>query len=694
MKMKKQMGKRLLAGMMGAATLSVSVTSQLFCQPSLNASAANDNYAKLLQYTLYFYDANMCGSQVGESSALDWRDDCHTGDDADGGFHDAGDHAVFGLPQGFSASTLGWGYYEFKDSYDALGQTAHLKNITDYFCTFFKNSTVLNSNGEVERFCDQKGNGNEDHSYWGPPEKQGNTRPQSWTANGASDIAAEYAAALALNYINFGNEEDLKYAKALYAFSVKHNSITTDTQNCYNSDDCKDDQAWAAGWLYLATNDNSYKNDCASKQAQYFGWTHSWNNVQIGAGCVYAHITGDWSKINSYIGGKCTGTNYFFQNEWGSARYNTAMQLTALAATKNSSADYANWCKGQMDYILGNNPANTNFIIGMEPNSSKNPHHRAASGLEGWDQFNNTDVISPTNGHVLVGALVGGPKDAGGTYTDSIKDYYCNEVTIDYNAAVVGAAAGLYEIYKTGSLETTIPGAKIVYGPDTPIPTEPSTETPTQSPTNDDDPTEVPTEVPTQDPTNSHGNDKKDAEVTSMGENKWQINVAGAKEVIITANVGNIQNAQGCMGYSNGEWQQENWSGDADGNGNIVKQYEVPAGTSTIEFQVWWPNTVNSVTAVLVFEESQEPTEPITEEITQAPTDPPTDPSEIKYGDVDENDEVDICDVINLCKATMGTYSLSEQGRKNADVDRNGTVDTTDASYILQSLIGLVSLPL
>ena len=96
----------LVAAASLAAPFSASVS------PAVTASAAtSDNYAKLLQYSLYFYDANMCGTQVSETTQLTWRSDCHTADDADGGFHDAGDHAMFGLPQGFTASTLGWSYY-------------------------------------------------------------------------------------------------------------------------------------------------------------------------------------------------------------------------------------------------------------------------------------------------------------------------------------------------------------------------------------------------------------------------------------------------------------------------------------------------------------------------------------------------------------------------------------------------------
>lgn len=418
-----------------------------------NAATANDNYAKLLQQSLYFYDANMCGSNVDEVSQLTWRGDCHTGDDVDGGFHDAGDHVMFGLPQGYTASTLGWSYYEFKDAYDTLGQTGHFKTINDYFCKFFKDSTVLDSNGAVTKLLYQKGEGNSDHSYWGAPEKQSGNRKQYWSTNGASDIAAEYAAALAISYINFGDEEDLKYAEALYKFSTKYNSVATyGTTGFYTSSGCGDDQAWAAGWLYLATKTPSYKSACASKQ-QSIGWAHSWDNVALGAACVNAHITGDWSKVNGYLNGKCNSSNYLFMDMWGSARLNTSIQLCALVASKNSTADYNSWCKGQMNYILGNNPADTCFVVGYADNSASKPHHRACSGTYGA----NSNVESK---YVLVGALVGGPSDASGTYADVRADYVCNEVALDYNAGLVGAAAGLYDVYGTGAVETAIVGAK------------------------------------------------------------------------------------------------------------------------------------------------------------------------------------------------------------------------------------------
>ena len=469
---KNKFSKRLAASLIAAATIGSSgVLSSLTYLPA--SAADTDNYAKLLQYSLYFYDGNMCGDDVNSASAFDWRGDCHTGDEVVGGFHDAGDHVKFGLPAGYSAATLGWGYYEFKDAYDSLGQTAHLKEITNRFCKYFKDCTVL-SGDTVSKFCYQigEGGGGNDHGYWGPPETQESikgSRKAFWTSNGASDIAAEYAAALAVNYLNFGNAEDLKYAEALYNFSTKNNQCATEgTNGFYTSDTYEDDQAWAAGFLYLATKDDKYKsfmdNFFATGNREW-GEVYTplgWSNAESGAAALYGEIAGDWKWANSYVSKNCTDKSTFWMPSWaswGSARTNTAMQLVAMVISKHTDNDYSDWCKAQMGMILGDNSTGKNLVVGFNKNSPKYPHHRAASG----HAYTSSDEATPTwdaeNGHVLVGALVGGPTSSDfSTYNDSIKDAVSNEVALDYNAAFVGAAAALYDKYKTGSLESNIPG--------------------------------------------------------------------------------------------------------------------------------------------------------------------------------------------------------------------------------------------
>ena len=85
--------------------------------------------------------------------------------------------------------------------------------------------------------------------------------------------------------------------------------------------------------------------------------------------------------------------------------------------------------------------------MGYNENSVKFPHHRACSGL--------TKCEDPDDHrYVLWGALAGGP-DAEDSHNDITKDWIYNEVTIDYNAAIVGAAAGLYEFYGTPDMAPT-----------------------------------------------------------------------------------------------------------------------------------------------------------------------------------------------------------------------------------------------
>ena len=633
------LGKRVLACAASAATLLTGTTalSGLTTLGSMAASAASyDNYAKLLQYSMYFYDGNMCGSDVGSASQFDWRDNCHGSDEVDGGFHDAGDHVKFGLPAGYTASTLGWGYYEFKDSYDALGQTAHLQALTDRFCDFFKASTKL-SGDTVTSFCYQVGVGQADHDVWCSPESQNDQslRTAYWTSDDASDIAAEYAAALAVNYINFGNAEDLKYAKALYNYSIKTNKANCpEAENFYRSYDYYDDQAWAAGWLYLATKDSTYSsfldkfmNDSNAGKSGQSGckWgvysNMCWNNVSLGAAILQSEITGDamdWAKVTTYLNGKCTSeSTYYCESDWGSARYNTALQMAALATTKysaKSGMDYSSWCKAQMGMILGNNPKNVNFVVGMDSNSAKYPHHRAASGYQSFDEMKGrTDYSS--NGHTLVGALVGGPADSNFTYTDSVNDYQANEVALDYNAGLVGAAAGLYSIYKTGSVDSSIEGVSgsIVTTTKatttTTITNKPVTTTTTQATTKQNiTTTTITTAAPSGGKT---ANITTGTQTGTAGDKQMYAEFApnGAKTATLYYKVKTSDtNSSGAFGTWIGSWEQEDFDVTVGANGECKVSYNIPSNVgATVKAMIFYPDASSVEIEKVVLDESSTP---------------------------------------------------------------------------------------
>ncbi len=352
-------------------------------------------------------------------------------------------------------SSLGMGYMEFGQAYDELGQTQHLKTIVDYYCDYVKRCTVLNSDGEVEAFCYQVGNGQADHEQWKAPEVEDETATKRYftlvatASNPAADIVSETAAALAINYINFGNAQDLEYAKKLFAFAKKYpNTIGAKDGGFYSSSSADDDYSFAAAMLYKATGDASYKSEYNVSDVQpKAGNIYSWDEVYQAA-ALYAPDN-NTDLLNKVNGGLATIANsskdsYYCYSDWGSARYNCNAQFMMMIYDKrmNGKTAYPDWAKYQMSIILGNNSQKKNLVVGYNESSPKQPHHRAASGQSGWGQFHDASVVSK---YTLFGALVGGPTSSDfSSYVDKMDDDHTSEVTLDYNASFAGALAALY----------------------------------------------------------------------------------------------------------------------------------------------------------------------------------------------------------------------------------------------------------
>ena len=524
---------KLLKRMSCAVTATVTAALCLTV-PSANltqyVSAAEDyeNFAKALQYSQYFYDANMCGTEVENNTQFKWRGNCHTYDaqlpldtdntnlsadfiskyksvldpdgdgcvDVSGGFHDAGDHVEFGMPEAYAGSTLGWGYYEFRDAYEKTGQNTHIETILRYFNDYFMKTTFRDSSGEVIAFCYQVGEGEIDHAYWNAPENDSMKRKGFFLTaeKPQTDYVAATAASLAAGYLNFKDTDKeyadkcLDYAEALYKFAMTNTKELSDNEDgpreFYRSLKWEDDYCWAGMWLYKATKNKTYLDEALGVLGNdYYApptYVHCWNDVWTGAICLIAEcndednyvinrymelsgknsyeITDFWSQIekqtkNCMSGGLGTLSpeKYFFLSQWGSARYNTAAQLAALVYDKYNNngkpSEYSEWAKSQMEYLLGKNTANKAYVFGYNENAVKYPHHRASSGLSKCEDTSEQK-------HVLYGALVGGP-DASDKHVDVTADYIYNEVTIDYNAAFVGACAGLYEFFGDESMTVT-----------------------------------------------------------------------------------------------------------------------------------------------------------------------------------------------------------------------------------------------
>lgn len=437
------------------------------------------NFAKLLQYSLYFYDANMCGDKVSETSLYSkdlyngWRGNCHVNDkftyngkqySAVGGYHDAGDHVKFGLPMAQAMTALGIGYHEFGEAFDELGQTQHLKKIVDYYCAYVKSCTVLNSSGtQAEAFCYQVGNGDADHANWTAPEVENESNTKRTTSevatssNPSTDIVSGTAAALALNYMNFKNPDDLAYAKALFEFAK--NTSGKKVAECkggfYTSSKWEDEYCLAAALLYDITKDETYATEYRNNNnnSGNVSKPYDWDNAYQAAAFYAPGGSSQLQEMQNWFNGiaNANKTQYYCSSQWGSARYNCNVQLMMLLYDKIQNTDtYDAWCRYQMSIILGNNVKKRNLVCGYNTNSPKKPHHRAASGYSGWDEFNS----DATEKYTLYGALCGGPSSNDfTTYNDSVRDSTTNEVTLDYNAGLVGAAAALYLKYRNSTDE-------------------------------------------------------------------------------------------------------------------------------------------------------------------------------------------------------------------------------------------------
>lgn len=820
--MKKTIFKRVTSALVGAvvASGSMMIPSSIpasFAASELEKSLANDSgldidFARALQYSIYFYDANMCGTEVSENNRYAWRGDCHTYDaqvplkpmednvgtnlsqsfidkyasvldpdgdgyvDVAGGFHDAGDHVKFGMPENYAASTVGWGYYEFRDAYVKTGQDDHVETILRYFNDYLMKCTFLDDNGEVVAHCYQVGDGDIDHAYWNSPEVDKMARPAFFLTGDKlqTDYVASAAASLAINYLNFKDtdeeyaEKSLKYATALFDFAMSHEKELSDNGDgpkaYYNSSKWEDDYCWAAAWLYKITGDHKYLEEIFPNYDYYAApcYVYCWNDMWGGVQCILGEISMDkpakegehvypdfieefkvaagkspyeemncWASVAKAVDtymtggvGTITPAGYFWLNTWGSARYNTAAQLIALVYDKynnNGPGKYSEWAKGQMEYIMGKNPMERSYIVGYNENSVKYPHHRAASGL--------TKCEDPDpHRYVLYGALAGGP-DADDKHNDITSDWIYNEVTIDYNAAFVGASAGLYEFFGTDDMKPTtdFPPTPESIGEegggndywvnacgiddlnaDGAGVTKVSFMVMTNS-TKTADKTSVRYYFNSKEISNvdnvkaSELYDQSATEAGDMGADgiisgpyKYD-KLADTYYVEIAWDGYNIANSGKKYQFTVGLYYGDKWDPSNDWSYDGLKMFEEDDAFFGTGNEVRTDNICVYNDGVLVGGIEPDGTKPVQPEkpTTEPTTEPTTKPtqSDIVYGDANCDGKVDISDAV-LVKCYLinsKKYSLTESGLANADVQGTGNgVNAQDAVVIQKRVLGLI----
>ena len=431
------------------------------------------NYGEALQKSVLFYELQRSG-KLPENTRCNWRGDSALADGADnnldltGGWYDAGDNVKFNLPMAYSAAMLGWSFLEDKKAYEESGQYEYIlgdiKWVTDY---------LIKCHPEDEVFYYQVGDGNADHSWWGPCEVMTMNRPSYKVTkdNPGSAVTGEAAAALAIASIVFKDTDKdysrlcLEHAKSLYAFSdsAKSDAGYTAANGFYNSwSGFYDELSWAGCWLYTATGDSKYLDNaktCFAKAGHDFDWALCWDDVHIGAALLLARITGDKAykdEIQKHLDFWSCGTSdgkkityspkgLAWLDQWGSLRYATTTAYVAAVYSRwdgcpsDKVSVYWDFAVSQANYALGS--SGRSYVVGFGENPPSHPHHRTSQGSY-CDNMNEPSEFK----HTLYGALVGGP-DASDGYTDTVTDYCKNEVACDYNAGFTGLLAAMYSKY-------------------------------------------------------------------------------------------------------------------------------------------------------------------------------------------------------------------------------------------------------
>ncbi|XP_014214612.1 uncharacterized protein LOC106643815 [Copidosoma floridanum] len=432
----------------------------------------NNDYATVLGMSLMFYEAQRSG-KLTPDNRIPWRGDSglndrgDNGEDLTGGYYDAGDFVKFGFTMASTTTLLAWGAISWPGAYERAHQLeairAAVKWATDYFVKCHVSDDVLY--GQVGDF-------DVDHLYWGRPEELNGTRPayKIDAEHPGSELAGETAAALAASSILFRatdgpySEKLLGHARRLYSFAVTHRGLYHEAikgaAQFYESTEYGDELAWAALWLYKATNDTNYL-ELAVDHYRHFRLGSRpnefyYNNKVAGVQVLLAQLTGQ-SEYQKAARGFCdysvreqkrTPKGLLYIGKVGTLGHAANVAFVCLQAADHPNMgdpqEYRSFAKQQIDYMLGS--TGRSFVVGWGRDPPQQPHHAASSCPDrptpcGWSEY---DRNAP-NPQVLVGALVSGPDEIDCFY-DKREDFIYTEVTLDYNAGFTGALAGLYQL--------------------------------------------------------------------------------------------------------------------------------------------------------------------------------------------------------------------------------------------------------
>ncbi len=449
---------------------------------SYSANFSASEYASLNEKATKFYGAQRSGDLSNwlvdqhSGSHISFPKDGHSlGRDLSGGWHDAGDFIKFSLTISYSSYTLLKAYDAFgagfadKDSWDYQGSPDGIPDVLGEakIATDYLYKTLLNQDSMVSRI-----GGDQDHSFWTTsPLMSANTAAQGGDPRPVyfgtkADIAGQVAASLALMaklyqpYDVVYADQLLVKAREVYKYAEANPGQTKEPGESYYADNSYHDNLMCGAIeIYRAepgaADAQSYLDKAKAYDTQIgsHGWVVDWANPSdfcrhsmMKAGAIQSQSY--WKNaVDSYLD-KVSIQTYvnglmYLNQDWGTLQYSqNAAFSAALYYDIFGGQAYYDFAFSQLDYVMGSNEYNRSFVVGFGLNSPTQPHHKNSYGRDDPNWSLNLEHL-----YELTGAMVGGPTTTtagGGTtvgYDDVITDYVSNEVSIGYNAGLVGVSA-------------------------------------------------------------------------------------------------------------------------------------------------------------------------------------------------------------------------------------------------------------
>ncbi|KAL2339671.1 hypothetical protein Fmac_007611 [Flemingia macrophylla] len=357
-----------------------------------------------INQALTFYDAQKSG-RYPRNSSVKFRGDSGLQDgnsakaDLTGGFYDSGNNIKFTFTTAYTMTLLSWTVVEYHSKYADIGELDHVRDIIRWGSDYLlKVGSTISDNNEAN-----------DVSCWQRPEDMTYERPVSICDGSASDLAGEIVAALSAASMVF--KEDKHYsgrlvhaAESLYEATINEKSTKQGTYTMvdacgkqsrmlYNSTSYKDELAWGATWLFLATENTDYLKNAIA---------------------LFSSAKRDEPSVDNGI------------VSWND-------KLNAV----------------EVNYLLGQNPMKMSYLVGYGDKFPVQVHHRSASipwnnqhlNCEDGKKWLNSKDPNP---QVLVGAMVGGP-DTNDKFMDQRTNQKFTEPNIASNAGLVAALIALQD---------------------------------------------------------------------------------------------------------------------------------------------------------------------------------------------------------------------------------------------------------